>query len=280
MMPKIDDAKKQFRMGKITKGEHFRLVKNLNDMGNILASLKFAKPYSYKKLDEIRRINLSVNQFYDEGDYDTVFAEIVKTNNELCKVVKERDRKSLVDFKRAFDHLSNFYKFRIAKAEINEDGELSFRDKDFDNVRCLLGNYLNVRYNFNKIEFETAEISDEYQSKIDSCMSIIESDSYSEAVKSIYSNIGRLISKMAKAEVVTKALEEIMQLCGQQEFLNIKVRAKMLIEKYSKIYDETKKKYNLVIEHLQTKTAKITAVISSSDTDNINPEMDDANKTL
>ena len=265
------DAKRQLDLGKLTKSEHFRLSKNLSDMANILTNLKFVNPFSYKKLTEIRRINLSINPSYLEGDYDIIFAEIVRSNNELCKVAKERDKKMLAGFKKAYDHLPNFYKYRLSKAEVDDEDHMRFRDKGLDNVEFFLSYYLNVRYNFKRINFEPAIASEEYQRQIDDCTRVIENEHYSDEVKMIYSNIRRLASSVAKAEIVIKGLNAIMELCDSQEYLNIKVRAKILLNKYEDLYVEYKEKYDIVMGHLETKTAEIIAVAQQKDECQLEP---------
>ena len=142
-------------------------MKNLNSIGNIICNLKFVKPVRNRKLEQIRLINLSISSLYSDEDYNLLFTELVNTNECLYKGVKDKDRKLLSDFKKSFDRLPIFYKYRLSKIETDGNGNVHFKDKNFDNVIFITENYLNAKYNFKAIKYEKIDIRNENRRILD-----------------------------------------------------------------------------------------------------------------
>ena len=245
----LRDAKQQYQLGKMSKSDYLKLDKNLNIINRIIVALWFKNPMSNDTLDEIRKINLSISSLYEENDYNMVFTSIINTNERLYGGNKNRDRELLNSFKKVFNNLTNFYKYRLSKA-IKSDNSIVFMDKKFDNVKCIIENYLNDKYNFKKIPFERLSISDADKHIIDVCNMVTESDHFEEEIKNIYSSIKTLVSKMANAEIIVRELKKIIAHCNRQEFINILIIAKKMINKYTSIYNKSKEKYDVLIDYL------------------------------
>ena len=247
----LKDADSQFQMSKIPKSDYLKIVKNLNNIRRILSELKFKNPVANRTINEIRRVNLSISSLYEDGDYNTMFSNIITSYNNIISGNKNTDKELLSDLKRLFNYLSNFYKYRLSKAVKKEDGDIGFKDKGFNNVKFVTENYLKAKYFFKKIPFETINISGDYQQIIDVCVMICESDTYSEEIKNICYQIKALIIKMANSETVIRELEKLVALCNQKEFLNLLTTIKRLIEKYASIYNNAEEKYSNLITYLK-----------------------------
>ena len=243
----LKEIESKYYTNQIKKDEYLKLVKDLRNIKNILDSFKSTPIFENDKLTEIRRINLSNMSLYDEGDYNTIFSEIMKTNNDLCRDLKEKDRKRLGTFKQIFNGLSNYYQYRLRKSMINPSGELGYSDKGLDNFNFIVEKYLTVKYNFKKIKYENATISTTNQELIDEYTNIIESSEIDDSIKELYSNVKDFVKKYAEAEVIISNLEKIKQLCTEKEFSNISTQVDRIIDKYKIIYEINKEKYYTVI---------------------------------
>lgn len=246
----LHDAEHQYKLNKMSKSDYLKLIKSLNIINRILTELYFKKPMVNEKIDEIRSINLSISSLYEENDYNIVFGSIINANERLYGGNKNHDRELLNSFKKVFNMLSNFYKYRLSKAIKISDDDIEFKDKKFDNVKLIIENYLNAKYNFKKIPFESLAISDENKRIIDVCTLVIESDFFNDEIKSIYSNIKELVIKLSNAEIIVRSLEKIISLCGQQEFTSILITAKKMLYKYTSIYNNSKETFDALIDYL------------------------------
>ena len=241
----LNELDKKYSSGQISKKEYTDTFNRLDDIKKIVSSLNFDSPFCDEKLDYIRMIGLTIMNLLEEGDYNYLYYEIRKTNNDLCKYIKEMDRKKLSEFKKSYNGLSDYYKKRLSKMEKTDSGTLQFQKKN-DNVKFLLEKYLSVKYNFKKLKYETASISDENKQIIDECNRIIESNQENEVIKNNYSIVKNYIEKYATSEVIVYNLEMINRLCDSKEYQNIKEKALELINKYQKIYNDNSQKYNVL----------------------------------
>ena len=241
----LNELDKKYSSGQISKKEYTDTFNRLDDIKKIVSSLNFDSPFYDEKLDYIRMIGLTIMNLLEEGDYNYLYYEISKTNNDLCKYIKEMDRKKLSEFKKSYNGLSDYYKKRLSKMEKTDSGTLQFQKKN-DNVKFLLEKYLSVKYNFKKLKYETASISDENKQIIDECNRIIESNQENEVIKNNYSIVKNYIEKYATSEVIVYNLEMINRLCDSKEYQNIKEKALELINKYQKIYNDNSQKYNVL----------------------------------
>ena len=148
----LKDIDNNYYLHKVSKKEHDKIAKDLKDINIILSNLKFSTPPKNKGLDEIRSLNLSVMSLYEEGDYDILFSEMLRTNNNIFRDAKEKDRKKLGNFKKIVNNLSNFYQYRLRKAEKDPLEGLTFRDKGLDNIKFIIEKYLSVKYHFKKVK--------------------------------------------------------------------------------------------------------------------------------
>ena len=246
----LEDIDNQFLQKKMSKNDYLKLVKSLNIIKKILLELRFNQPFGNKTLDEIRRINLSISSLYEEDDYNIVFSNIVRSNERLCSGAKNRDRELLGDLKKIFNGLSNFYKYRLSKAIKSGNNSIDFKDKNFDNVMCIIENYLSAKYNFKKVSFERLNISDDYKQLLDTCTLVLKSNKINDQVKNIYISMRNLVIRLANAEIITRELEKIIILCNQHEFLNILTITKKMLIKYTSIYNNCKGKYNALLDYL------------------------------
>lgn len=241
----IKDAETKFYTHKISKKDCYDLVNKLNDVKRSLVSLKFDNSFSNESLDEIRRICLSIMGQLEEGDYNILFNEIMRINNSMCKESKERDRVRIGEFKRKYNQLNTVCQNRLCKVEVTPEKKLAYREKGLDNVKFLLENYLNVKYNLKKIKFDTKDISDLSKTQIEDCDKIINSENIDEETKVLYSNIKSYIEKYSSAEVVTDSLREALGYCNEHEFEVLKQLIHKMMDKYKLIYLENTKKYAL-----------------------------------
>ena len=241
----LNELDEKYSSGQISKKEYTDTFNRLDDIKKIVSSLNFDSPFYDEKLDYIRMIGLTIMNLLEEGDYNYLYYEISKTNNDLCKYIKEMDRKKLSEFKKSYNGLSDYYKKRLSKMEKTDSGTLQFQKKN-DNVKFLLEKYLSVKYNFKKLKYETASISDENKQIIDECNRIIESNQENEVIKNNYSIVKNYIEKYATSEVIVYNLEMINRLCDSKEYQNIKEKALELINKYQKIYNDNSQKYNVL----------------------------------
>lgn len=241
----LNELDEKYSSGQISKKEYTDTFNRLDDIKKIVSSLNFDSPFYDEKLDYIRMIGLTIMNLLEEGDYNYLYYEISKTNNDLCKYIKEMDRKKLSEFKKSYNGLSDYYKKRLSKMEKTDSGTLQFQKKN-DNVKFLLEKYLSVKYNFKKLKYETASISDENKQIIDECNRIIESNQENEVIKNNYSIVKNYIEKYATSEVIVYNLEMINRLCDSKEYQNIKEKALELLNKYQKIYNDNSQKYNVL----------------------------------
>ena len=241
----LNELDEKYSSGQISKKEYTDTFNRLDDIKKIVSSLNFDSPFYDEKLDYIRMIGLTIMNLLEEGDYNYLYYEISKTNNDLCKYIKEIDRKKLSKFKKSYNGLSDYYKKRLSKMEKTDSGTLQFQKKN-DNVKFLLEKYLSVKYNFKKLKYETASISDENKQIIDECNRIIESNQENEVIKNNYSIVKNYIEKYATSEVIVYNLEMINRLCDSKEYQNIKEKALELLNKYQKIYNDNSQKYNVL----------------------------------
>ena len=253
----LKDAENKYLLNKMPRKEYIKLIKDLKEISIILHNFNISKSYSNKNLDEIRSLNLSNMSLYDnEEDYNTIYKEIFKTNNILCNDAKEIDKKRLSDFKKIFKSLSNFYQYRLRKAEKSPTEALHCRDKGLDNFKFITENYLSIAYNLKKVKYENATISNKNQAYIDTCTKIVESTDQDTNIKNIYINIKDYIVKYAKAEIILVNLEKMLLLCNEKEYMNIKEQIVKIISKYQKIYLENKENYDNERKKLSILTKK------------------------
>ena len=250
----LKEIDSKYFSNKIKKSEYLKLVKDLKNIKSILDSFKSTPLFENEKITEIRRINLSNKCLYDEGDYSLIFSEIMKTNNDLCQVDKDKDRKRLGIFKQIFNGLSNYYQYRLRKSTIMPSGELGYSDKGLDNFSFIVEKYLTIKYNFKKIKYEDARISATNQQLIDEYANIIESDEIDNSIKELYSNVRNFVKKYAESEIIISNLEKIKQLCNEKEFLNINAQVDRIIEKYKIIFNINKEKYYIVMSQIYKKS--------------------------
>ena len=253
----LKDLENNYSSNKISRNEYLKLMKSLKSIYSTVDSLKFENPFEDVGINAIRVLNLSVMSLYEDGDYNTIVNETMKTNSYLCNDSKEEDRKKLAELKQVYNRLPNFYKYRLSKGEITEDKKLHFRDKGLDNIKFIIEKYLTTKYNFKKIKYESANISEENSLKIAEYTSIIESNEYDTNTKNNYVIIRNYLINYAKAEVIIDALSQIKLLCNRPEFSNIKEVVDNLYTKYQRIYNENKAKYDVLISLLNTSNDKI-----------------------
>ena len=248
----------EYRLNRITRKDYLKLIKDLKDIDVVLYKLNFTAPFEDKNLTKLREINLSIKNLYEEGDYDILSSEMLKTNTYLCSNLKEKDRKMLNNLKKSFNNLSNFYKFRLSKAQWIPSEGLNYRDKGQDNIKFILEYYLNIKYSFKKIKYENLDISDINKYRIDELTRIIKSNECDDNIKVIYSNMRDYITQCSKAEVIIVKLEQMQELCNQNEYSNIKEQIQKMIVKYQKIYQTSKEKYDAVISEINPKNIQFT----------------------
>lgn len=247
----LKEAKNKRDLNKMPQSEYLRTIQNFNSINDIIHSLKFDKPITNPTLDSMRSINLSLMALYEEeNDYHTIANEIYRVHSNLCKNSQEKDKKRISRLKQAYNNLSNFYKYRLSKAEIKEGKELDFRDKGIDNIKFITEKYLNVKYNVKKVKYESINISEENSLKIAEYTKIIEGNEYDINVKNNYTIIRDYLINYAKAEVIITGLSQIKLLCDQKEFSSIKEVVDKVYNKYQHIYNENKAKYDVLIEFL------------------------------
>ena len=241
------DLNRSYKLCNVSKEEYAKTSKDLKDISKLLLDLKKSTVFKSSKLDEIRVINLSIMHLYDAGDYNSIFTELIHTNSVLCDAEKEKDKKRLSSLEKVVNHLSNFYKFRLTKAVYEYEKGITYHDKKVDNIKFVLENYLSIKYNFKKLKYESLNINEKYQNCIDGCDKIIKTDTNSE-VKEYYSSIRSCLINFARSELIITNLEKIIYLCDDSVFDNIKEKTKMFIDKYRKVYEVSKDKYNKLIE--------------------------------
>ena len=238
---------------KIPQNEYLRIQKSLKKVYAIVNSLRFDKVFENDTLNLIRRLNLSIKDLYEEGDYNLISFETMKTNGYLCHMDKEQDKKKLTELKQTYNSLTNFYKYRLSKAEAKPDNELKYNDKGTDNIKFIIEKYLLTKYNFKEIKYESMHITEENTIAIANCNQIIKDNKNDEYIKNIYSLIRNCIIKYANAEIIISVLNQIIGLCQEKEFINIKEKAIELITKYQKEYKDNKEEYEVLINVLNNK---------------------------
>lgn len=252
-------AKAMLYKNEMTKNECSNLTGSLNEIIRLLSLLSFSSPFTDKKLNEIRSINLSVKPLYQDNDYDRITLEAMRANSVLAKDDRENDTKILNQFKNAYNRVSYFYKYRLSKAAIKATGGICYRSDNFDNYLTITGNYLSAKYNLTKVPFETKNIDSKYQTQIDECRKIVTGENYNEQIKNIYLNIIDFILGFAKAEVVIKSLHQMKELCMEPVYDGVKAVIDELILKYQTLYNENLMNYNRVISHIGSKITTVEA---------------------
>ena len=232
---------KDFENNKVGKNTYDSLSKSLKKLHSVLKGLQEEITYKNDKLDEIRKINLSLMPLYEEGDYDTIFREISKINNASCEVSKEIDRSRLNSFKKIFSTLPDGFQERLIKIDRTDKG-VTFKTKGVDNVKFLNENYLNVKYNFKKVKGETLSISDASKELIEKCNNMIKSNDTGD--KEVYLSMKSYIESYSKSEIIIDNLLKIQELCDSFEYSSLNNVVKTMITKYNNIYLDNVEKYN------------------------------------
>ena len=248
----LEEIENKYYLQKIPKNEYIKLLKNFKDIDDILAKLKKTSITYNQKLAEIKMINLTLMALYDEGDYNTISTEIFRANNEICKDSRENDKRLINRFKQIINNLTNYYQYRIRKAEINSKNELKYRDK-VDNVKCIIELYLTIKYSIKNTKYKPKEIKEEYQIQISEYTKIINSTE-DEEIKKYYTAIRDYLIAYAKAETIIENLNIIIQVCNENKYSNVAEVVKTILNKYQKRYNDNKEQYDILTNETKENT--------------------------
>ena len=223
------DIISKYESNQISKSEYDILVKDFHDLSVLLSYFKSHKSFDRSKLDQIRALNLSISSYYDEGDYDSIVGELFKVNNSINKESREMDRKNLMTLNKVFHGITPFYQFRITKALVLPDGDLTFKNKDFDNVQFITENFLSIKYSFGKLKCKKASIKEEYMYILDKYDKKIKSRDSDSSTKACYSLLKDLLLKIAQSEVILQQLNRMKVLCNEDAYHDVAVQIDYLI---------------------------------------------------
>lgn len=263
----INDLKVKYHSNKISKHECIFIMKKLKLVSEILENLNSSLEYNNEVLDVIRQFNLSIMNLYDEGDYKELYNEIDKTNSFLCMDDKEKDRKLLMNFKKIYKGIPNNYQKNLCKAEYSEDNGLVFDNKRIDNYKFITENYLNLKYNFGKVKYNSLELDDIDKFKILLCDNVINSNQYDDKTKEDYSIIKDYLNILGKSSLISSVLLRILLISEKENYINIYEKAYSLMEKYNNRYNEIKEKYDLLLLELNNRGVGYNSILNNDSLD-------------
>ena len=245
-------VKKEYEAKSLSKKDCDRIVNNLVMIGSILRQLRFDQPFKNDNLTMIRIINYSLKPFYLENEYDLISNAAMSTNGMLCHEPKGIDSKLIDRLKKLVKMLPNSYQFCFKNAVINLNDELNF-DRRQDNLHYLGIKYIPIKYHFKPVKSSVITINGKNQACVDEFSNLIQAKDTSDDDKEYFTRLRDYVLNYANAELVIVKLKEIIKLCTQDEFSNIKEIVKTIIDKYQEVYNENRLKYNLEKQSSNTK---------------------------